>query len=102
MKSSPLNRRKSSFTTPVPSPNHKDHLDAGKIDGEDEGDSDSDVIIPGFHTVDALKEEIDRMQKDKITSIEEIEHHKKRASYSIVLVLFSVCFAVGMIACSLK
>ena len=68
------------------------------LNDDDDEDGDSNLVIPGFHSVDALKNEIDRMRNDKIKSIEEIEYHKKRVSYAIVLALFSFVFAIGMVA----
>ena len=90
---------RSSFTIPSPSSNCKENPEneRGSFDEDDE-DDDSQLIIPGFHSIDALKKEIDRMREDKIKSIEEIEHHKKRVTYGIVLAIFSVCFGISMIA----
>merc|ERR1712226_1517708 len=69
-----------------------DNNDSEENLNDDDEDGDSNLVIPGFHSVDALKNEIDRMRNDKIKSIEEIEYHKKRVSYAIVLALFSFVF----------
>ena len=97
--------RQSSFsaTPATPTSNCKGNPDnggGGNFVDDDDGDDDDDsqLTIPGFHSVDALKQEIDRMRNDKVKSIEEIEHHKKRVTYGIVLALFSVCFGISMIA----
>jgi hypothetical protein len=89
-----------SATTTSPTSNCKEDPDngGGGNFGDDEDGDDEDINFPGFHSVDALKKEIDRMRNDKIQSIEEIEHHKKRVTYGIVLALFSFCFGISMIA----
>ena len=92
--------RQSSFSVTTPtSANCKETPEiGGNSNAEDDEDEDSQLVIPGFHSVDALKKEIDRMRTDKIQSIEEIEHHKKRVSYGIVFAIVSFVFAVSMIA----
>ena len=88
--------RMSSFgTSAVPSSNCKDP--SGTKDDKDEDEEDGPFVMPEFQTVDALKAEIDRMRKDKIKSIEEIEEHKKRVTYAIIFGLFCFVFAIGMI-----
>ena len=79
----------------VPSSNCKDYPDTK--DDQDEDGEDGQFVMPGLHSVEALKEEIDRMREDKIKSIEEIELHKKRVTYAIVFGLFSFALAIGMI-----
>ena len=94
--------RMSSFNSSTPpyerhdTPHCKEYSDIEGNDDDDKEDGGSQVIMPGFNTVDALKEEINRMRDDKIKSIEEIEHHKKRVSYGIVLALVSFLFAIAM------
>ena len=94
---------RSSFSISAPpTPNCKENSDNGgkfqeEGDAEDDGE-DGSIIIPGLHSVEALKKEIERLREDKLQSIEEIDNHKKKVTLGIVLAIFCFCFAISMIA----
>lgn len=93
----------SSFSNTAPStPNCKENPDSGRNlfhDKNMEDDNeDGEIVIPGLHTVEALKKEIERLREDKLQSIEEIDNHKKKVTLGIVLAIFCFCFAISMIA----
>ncbi len=43
-----------------------------------------------------LTAELDRLRKDKINSIYEIERYKRRISFAIVFALFGLALAIGI------
>ena len=93
----------SSFSNTAPStPNCKENPDSGRNLFDDrnmeDDDEDGEIVIPGLHTVEALKKEIERLREDKLQSIEEIDNHKKKVTLGIVLAIFCFCFAISMIA----
>ena len=92
----------SSFSNTAPStPNCKEAPDNGGnlLDNRiaDDDDEDGEIVIPGLHTVEALKKEIERYREDKLQSIEDIDNHKKKVTLAIVLAIFCFCFAISMV-----
>ena len=48
-------------------------------------------------TFESVNKELDRLRKDKISSLYEIERHKKRVTYAIMFGIFGLVSAICMI-----
>ena len=64
-----------------------------QLESKNSNRDDGDVIT----SFDALNRELDRLRKDKIESIYEIEHHKKRVTYAIMFGIFGIVVAICMV-----
>ena len=82
----------SSFSNTAPStPNCKENPDSGRNlfhDKNMEDDNeDGEIVIPGLHTVEALKKEIERLREDKLQSIVRRKFHIYFVKFEIKILL---------------